>query len=60
MSMSTLVQSKVVSREEWLAAGEALLAKEKVMTPETMLFVANAVACPALSRDALCLRRTAR
>jgi predicted dithiol-disulfide oxidoreductase (DUF899 family) len=35
MSMSTLVQSKVVSREERLAAGEALLAKEKVMTRET-------------------------
>jgi len=32
--MSTLVQPKVVSRGEWLAARKALLAKEKVMTRE--------------------------
>jgi predicted dithiol-disulfide oxidoreductase (DUF899 family) len=32
--MSTLAPSKVVSREEWLAARKALLAKEKAMTRE--------------------------
>jgi predicted dithiol-disulfide oxidoreductase (DUF899 family) len=34
MSMSTLAPAKVVSREEWLAARKALLAKEKAMTRE--------------------------
>jgi predicted dithiol-disulfide oxidoreductase (DUF899 family) len=34
MSMSTLAPSKVVSREEWLAARKALLAKEKAMIRE--------------------------
>jgi len=32
--MSTLVSSKIVSREEWLVARKALLAKEKAMTRE--------------------------
>jgi predicted dithiol-disulfide oxidoreductase (DUF899 family) len=34
MTTSTLSPSKVVSREEWLAARKALLAKEKAMTHE--------------------------
>ena len=46
MITSTLVFPKIVSRDEWLAARKALLAKEKEATGRATHSARNAASCP--------------